>query len=204
MIYVLEVPHQRPAQCWSAGDQDEVIARITRSLSGTSHSWLREGGNVEFFDGAELVTKPADQAPSEWDYWTTANGDDLSSQIIFESADEALQYLATPGMQVVHQNIAAGSALRREMESNDEGFARWVVEGDEEDFTDATVLERRFTSHAEAEAAATAAAAEPEEELWSVSRVCWYDGWEADYWDDFARTNERVAAEPADDDDFTP
>lgn len=87
MIYIVEVPHQRPAFCWVARSESEAIAVIDTTFS-------RCGETPDY--GASF------------DEWLEYNGQDLHAQYVFMSDEEALKGLKELGG---HQSGWAYAAL---------------------------------------------------------------------------------------------
>ena len=103
MIYILEIPHQRPATCWSKRTESEIISAINASS-------MRCG---EMFDTLDPAT----------DYLAS----DLHACRIYMSDEEALAALAD-GDYKGHQSGRAMQALRDELASNGAAVPREIAE----------------------------------------------------------------------------
>ena len=89
MIYIVEIPHQMPAHCWAAANEEDAVSRIF-------NTFIRSGDTPE-----------TDAPFSEWmDY----NGSDLHSQHVYLTAAEAVAGL--DGISG-HQSGKATEALRK-------------------------------------------------------------------------------------------
>ena len=91
MLYIVEVPHQRPASCWTAENAAEVI-------SMAAHEALRSGGEVNSFDQAID--------------WIAA---DLHSCAVFVGLAEVVGALDTHPIFRGHQGARAEAALRAKL-----------------------------------------------------------------------------------------
>lgn len=93
MIYIVEIPHQRPASCWHADDEQDALNRINADLA---HRHIAE--EAESYEDAIAI-----------------NGADLYAQHVL-SEDEAMEALSSDGKDLApHQRMKALSALRGEM-----------------------------------------------------------------------------------------
>lgn len=88
MIYIIEIPHQRPASCWSVHTEQQAVEAINAAA-------MRCGEQVETF--AEAV-----------EY----NARDLSSQIVLMADAEALAAWRDEATWRRHGGAAARDALR--------------------------------------------------------------------------------------------
>lgn len=88
MIYIIEIPHQRPPKCWTAHTEQQAIDAINADA-------IRCGETFETFDSALKY-----------------NGADLSSQIVCTSDTGAIACLADDSMWDRHGGGAAYDALR--------------------------------------------------------------------------------------------
>ena len=91
MIYIVEIPHQRPASCWAVHTEQQAVDAINKQA-------IRSG--QMFDDFAEAI-----------DY----NGDDLSSQLVFMTDDEALAGWRDESNWQRHGGWAARDALRADL-----------------------------------------------------------------------------------------
>lgn len=96
MIYIVEIPHQLPARCWSALSEADAIVRCYQSF-------IRCGDTPEL--------------DASFDDWMAYNGSDLSSQRVYMNAAEAIQ-----GLEEIsgHGSGRAVAALRKELIGNGE------------------------------------------------------------------------------------
>jgi hypothetical protein len=177
MIYVVEIPNQRPASAWSAPDEENVTTVCSVALRYTNYTWEQDGGNVRYWDGAELVIVSAETAPSEFQYWTDALASDGRGVHIYVDAADAVDDVVYGAW--VHRGVRARACLMDELVRNNEAPFVWVIEGDAEDFADPAVLTRYFDSAEQADAAARASAKEPESEYWTAVKKFWPGGPEA-------------------------
>ncbi len=93
MIFIVEVPHQRRARCWTARDQGEVI-RIAQERARKS------GENIDTYEQAvEYI------------------GHDVHNFAVFESDDDALNAFSTGDHPIFngHQGGRAWDALRERL-----------------------------------------------------------------------------------------
>ena len=90
-IYILEIPHQRAASCWTATDEADAISKIFQTF-------------VRYDDMPGMA--------ASFDDWCDYNGSDLSSQRVYMTAAEAIQ-----GLEEIsgHGALAAIDALRRQL-----------------------------------------------------------------------------------------
>lgn len=139
MIYVVEIPHQMPVKVWSAFDRQDFIGRVSETWGGGNYGWDRydtidalpyspdgdddergryaegvgviteHGAVIEYWECGEPVFAAPDDAPSEYDYWEEVNGHDLNSQLVFEDAQQALEWLARP--ENGHRHRGGGGAV---------------------------------------------------------------------------------------------
>jgi hypothetical protein len=94
MIYILEIPHQLPAKCWSCDSEADVVRVVTESLLSKRSSYeLPE----TFADAVEI------------------NGHDLHAQYDYMSDAEAIEGLTR---LTGHQADRACQALRAELIAN--------------------------------------------------------------------------------------
>ena len=93
MIYIVEIPHQRPASCWSAIDENDAMDRINQDLAGRHMA----------------------EEASDYDEAIRLNGEDLYAQYVL-TTQEAIEALANHGQDwSPHQRERSVSALRRAM-----------------------------------------------------------------------------------------
>lgn len=98
MIYIVEIPHQRPASCWAAIDEQDAMDRINADLAGRH---IAE--EAENFDDAIRL-----------------NGADLYAQYVLTSGD-AMDALSTGGKYWnPHQRANGLNALRKKMSDTGE------------------------------------------------------------------------------------
>ncbi len=71
MIYIVEIPHQKPPRCWAVATAEQLINAIAESNPRCGE--LPEGNSVD-----------------EWLYF---NGRDLSNQYVFWTDEEAINGL---------------------------------------------------------------------------------------------------------------
>lgn len=88
MIYILEIPHQRPASCWSRATQSQILGVIAQQA-------MRSGESIDNYVAA-----------LDW------LGSDLNTLHVFDSDEEALDAM---GDLTGHQAGAAYTALRDEL-----------------------------------------------------------------------------------------
>lgn len=91
MIYIVEIPHQRPPKCWTAHTGEQIIEAI----------------NADAMRSGEICDTIADAIKY--------NGADLSSQIFCGTDDCALASLNDDGLWLRHGGAAAREALRDKM-----------------------------------------------------------------------------------------
>ena len=78
MIYIVEIPHQRPAGCWVCSDKADFIRRASEAY--------RRCGDTPDCDGSEQ---------EQFDAWCEYIGSDLSGFLVYENEDAAVAGLAT-------------------------------------------------------------------------------------------------------------
>ena len=91
MIYIIEIPHQRPPKCWAVHTEQQAIDAINDGAR-------RCGEHFETLDDALKY-----------------NGSDLSSQIVCSNDGGALACLADDDMWHRHGGAEAREALRGKM-----------------------------------------------------------------------------------------
>lgn len=96
MIYIVEIPHMSPPACWSRSTKDEVIGVIEEVFSRSD-------------------TLPPDDFQGCIDY----NGEDLSSQRVYMTDDEAVEAFKDSSEWEIHGGVDARTALRKQLLSND-------------------------------------------------------------------------------------
>jgi len=78
MLYIVEIPHQRPAGCWVCSDKADFINRAWKA-------YIRHG-DTPGLDGSEQ---------EQFDAWCEYIGSDLSGFLVYENEDAAVAGLAT-------------------------------------------------------------------------------------------------------------
>ncbi len=96
MIYIVEIPHQRDAFCWTACGEQDFINRVMES-----HERAR----------SDMPIEPTLESCEKW------LGHDLSALYIFPDEETAKGFFTAGGFHG-HQALVADAALRREL-----GFA---------------------------------------------------------------------------------
>lgn len=91
MIYIVEIPHQRPASCWTAHTEQQAVNAINESAIRNGETFETFGSAVEYLES------------------------DLSSLIACGSDEGALACLADESMWQRHGGAAARNALRDKM-----------------------------------------------------------------------------------------
>ena len=93
MLYIIEIPHQRPASCWSALDERDAMDRINE----------------------DLARRHIAEEAGDYDEALRLNGEDLYAQYVL-STDEAKKALSDEGKcWNPHQRERGLSALRNAM-----------------------------------------------------------------------------------------
>ena len=96
MIYIVEIPHQRPPFCWTATDEADAVSKMRQT-------------HVKMGDTPGDSTTFAE--------WVKYNGLELHSQYVFMDAAAAIDGIKEIGG---HNAVPAIAALREELRSNGE------------------------------------------------------------------------------------
>ncbi|MDR0275948.1 MAG: hypothetical protein LBI48_11545 [Burkholderiaceae bacterium] len=96
MIYIVEIPHQRPASCWVCADKADFIRRA-------SAAYIRHGDTPD--------TGGSEQ--EQFDAWRDYIASDLSGFFVYENEDGAVAGLATDFSR--HGGARAAGELYKEL-----------------------------------------------------------------------------------------